>query len=481
MREQLSNSADASRHSAFCFSALRLHTQDMSAYLDPNAPVFVPSRMAPPTEPSYYYPSVLAPPWPQPGFQFINLRRPHHRDLHGFPHMDMPAAQFSPGVRLGQHSQRIAEAPVFVPSAVAPHHLQHRARRTNTQPREILVFRNANDGSVVSGSRDRNIVEEEEEQPRRFPTSYYSYPPTPIIPAATTIASTVAEEQERAERMRINLLEARLHEIMRNVPTMSRRFPGRPGVPQLQECGICAEKTSDLVPVGLESGGEHYLQRPCDHMFCRGCMHQWIQCKVEGMERHIACPHPTCQYRMFPSDVIRIAPELAQRHKEIISMDFKARLQELEHEMDAESAAYMKEHVVPCPDCKVMMMKTEGCDTIQCLCGVSFCYLCRQMYVEIGEYSSLCGCEYTGRGLDLSTPYTCIQCTFINERAGHVCEACLTTRYPSPAEEQCDDEEDSENGFARMMSWGRPEIPGRRIRTMEVDYDVAALFDGELW
>jgi hypothetical protein len=201
-------------------------------------------------------------------------------------------------------------------------------------------------------------------------------------------------------------------------------------------CSICEEDADTIV--GMDMGGEHFQQRPCRHRFCNSCLVQWITTKVDDMERRIPCPHPTCKYHLYPSDVERIAPHVAAKYKELLSQDYKARLREMS-DVDEASASFLRTTAASCPDCKVLMMKTEGCDSIRCTCGTNFCYRCKQMYVDDQH---TCGCRWLH--LDLSMPYTCQRCTFINERTGHWCEACESFRHSSDDENssQSDDADD---------------------------------------
>lgn len=42
-----------------------------------------------------------------------------------------------------------------------------------------------------------------------------------------------------------------------------------------------------------------------------------------------------------------------------------------------------------CPTCLVMVEKTDGCNHVECVCGVDFCYVCGDLYDEEG----ICDCE----------------------------------------------------------------------------------------
>ncbi|KIW77942.1 hypothetical protein Z517_07775 [Fonsecaea pedrosoi CBS 271.37] len=42
-----------------------------------------------------------------------------------------------------------------------------------------------------------------------------------------------------------------------------------------------------------------------------------------------------------------------------------------------------------CPTCGIMVEKTDGCDHMNCVCGIEFCYVCGTLFDE----SSRCGCD----------------------------------------------------------------------------------------
>jgi hypothetical protein len=79
----------------------------------------------------------------------------------------------------------------------------------------------------------------------------------------------------------------------------------------------------------------------------------------------------------------------------------------------------------------VLIVRSDGCNIMQCTCGASFCFVCQQPFVTDNH---VCGCEYKERDMDLSRPFTCDKCTFINERTGHFCEACESFRYGNEEE-----------------------------------------------
>jgi hypothetical protein len=37
---------------------------------------------------------------------------------------------------------------------------------------------------------------------------------------------------------------------------------------------------------------------------------------------------------------------------------------------------WLRSHARPCPDCHVIVSRSEGCNTMICVCGTRFCYAC---------------------------------------------------------------------------------------------------------
>ncbi|KAJ9642713.1 hypothetical protein H2204_002361 [Knufia peltigerae] len=46
-----------------------------------------------------------------------------------------------------------------------------------------------------------------------------------------------------------------------------------------------------------------------------------------------------------------------------------------------------------CPSCQTMIERNEGCDHMECVCGVEFCYRCGELFDE----DDWCGCELRGQ------------------------------------------------------------------------------------
>ena len=56
------------------------------------------------------------------------------------------------------------------------------------------------------------------------------------------------------------------------------------------------------------------------------------------------------------------------------------------------SNLYMTLYAQPCPNCKVMIIRTEGCKFMKCSrCQYKFCWLClSEFYTEYHQYQTMC-------------------------------------------------------------------------------------------
>ena len=105
----------------------------------------------------------------------------------------------------------------------------------------------------------------------------------------------------------------------------------------------------------------------CSHTgCCRACAEQWIQ-KEEAAGRTA----PTCPYcRMdLPEKDIKDVLGRSYQPKKGLPVDGSEMGDDLTRQV-------LQEQTVPCPLCGVRIMKTGGCDLMECLCGFRFCYAC---------------------------------------------------------------------------------------------------------
>jgi len=121
---------------------------------------------------------------------------------------------------------------------------------------------------------------------------------------------------------------------------------------------------------------EHWSNQPCGHACCQTCMKMWAETSINDQKVNIKCPAPYCSYSLFDHDLQKlVSPEAFERHQEHKNADYfkhlKASLKE-----DVRLNRWLKTHARPCPDCHVIVSRSEGCNHMGCVCGARFCYAC---------------------------------------------------------------------------------------------------------
>lgn len=137
--------------------------------------------------------------------------------------------------------------------------------------------------------------------------------------------------------------------------------------------------------VGIETGGEHFAKKACFHQFCRECLSAWVRERLKSMAKVISCPHDGCKFNMYPDDVGRVTShEEGIRFLEYSRGDFKLRLRN----EDPSFKKWAAKNAKACPKCKVLLIRSDGCDSMYCTCGTSFCYRCQ--FEDCRCYSMQC-------------------------------------------------------------------------------------------
>lgn len=150
-------------------------------------------------------------------------------------------------------------------------------------------------------------------------------------------------------------------------------------------CSICLAPLVTKTSGGVDASAmwlaknqktEHWSKEPCGHAFCRTCMGTWAETKINDQHRQIRCPAEGCSYCLWDQDIRELVPQLVfERHQEHKNADY---LQHLKDAMKGDPSLknWMKSHCRPCPDCHVVVSRSEGCDQMMCVCGSRFCYAC---------------------------------------------------------------------------------------------------------
>lgn len=121
---------------------------------------------------------------------------------------------------------------------------------------------------------------------------------------------------------------------------------------------------------------EHWSSQPCGHACCQACMGTWAETSINDGKVNIRCPAPSCAYSLFDHDLQKlVTPEAFERHQEHKNADYLKHLRTSLKE-DVRLNKWLKTYARPCPDCHVIVSRSEGCNDMKCICGTSFCYAC---------------------------------------------------------------------------------------------------------
>jgi len=155
---------------------------------------------------------------------------------------------------------------------------------------------------------------------------------------------------------------------------------------ELFTCPICMDPLVQVAPSGIVSTGnmwfaplrknEHWSSQPCGHACCRACMAMWAESSINDQKVNIRCPAPDCNYSLFDHDLKSLVDSVTfERHQEHKNADYLKHLKTALKE-DASLNKWLKSNCRPCPECHVIVSRSEGCDAMQCVCGTHFCYRC---------------------------------------------------------------------------------------------------------
>merc|ERR1719265_622586 len=111
-------------------------------------------------------------------------------------------------------------------------------------------------------------------------------------------------------------------------------------------------------------------------------MTRWTETCINDHKLRIKCPAEGCSYSLWDQDVQELVPlEVFERHREHKHADY---LQHLKDSIQGNSTltAWLKSNARPCPECHVIVSRSEGCNHMTCVCGARFCYACGKVSCE---------------------------------------------------------------------------------------------------
>jgi len=120
---------------------------------------------------------------------------------------------------------------------------------------------------------------------------------------------------------------------------------------------------------------EHWSSNPCGHVTCLSCMKAWAETGIEEQKSRIKCPAVGCSHVLWEHDLKALVTEEAfGRYKTLQQTDH---LQKMKDDLkDPALSKWLKSNARPCPDCHIIVSRSEGCNVMTCVCGTRFCYAC---------------------------------------------------------------------------------------------------------
>jgi hypothetical protein len=121
---------------------------------------------------------------------------------------------------------------------------------------------------------------------------------------------------------------------------------------------------------------EHWSNNPCGHACCRSCMSAWAEIAIKEQKTRIKCPSERCSYSLWDQDLKDlVSEESLKRYQDYKNADYLKHLK-TSIKKDKELKSWLQSHARPCPECHVIVSRSEGCDVMVCVCGTKFCYQC---------------------------------------------------------------------------------------------------------
>merc|ERR1712048_209006 len=151
-------------------------------------------------------------------------------------------------------------------------------------------------------------------------------------------------------------------------------------------CSICADPMFSISANGsgidcnfwnaASRKNEHWNNHACGHTFCRSCAEQWAATGINEQRLQIRCPAPGCKYKLWDQDLQELLDsKMFRRHQEHLHADHLGNLKGIAKE-ESGLMDLLRKHARPCPDCHVIVSRSEGCNVMLCVCGTRFCYAC---------------------------------------------------------------------------------------------------------
>ena len=119
----------------------------------------------------------------------------------------------------------------------------------------------------------------------------------------------------------------------------------------------------------------------CPFKSCKTCIKKYLEDSIDAKKTILRCPgvhanSKRCSHIFSFDDISKIvSKESLEKWLETCSINYQERLDSI-MSSDSSLKEFVENNCKPCPRCKVIVSRSEGCDIISCRCGESFCYKC---------------------------------------------------------------------------------------------------------
>lgn len=162
-------------------------------------------------------------------------------------------------------------------------------------------------------------------------------------------------------------------------------------------CQICFESQDNRLqlPRVATNNGDVMRKGDCDHPICRDCIATHVRIRVEDHRVfNLRCPFDGCTNELYEQDLRVLANEgllsndICSRFVDLRARDFAARAVSFDETIpqsdeDVEFLHRMRDMRL-CPRCRLVMQRSEGCNSFYCICGEHFNYALAERAVANG-------------------------------------------------------------------------------------------------
>jgi len=152
-------------------------------------------------------------------------------------------------------------------------------------------------------------------------------------------------------------------------------------------CQICFDEKSNRLelPRFATGNGDVLRSADCNHPICLECMATYVRVRVEEQRAfQLRCPMDGCSNEVLEKDLKRLvdnkvmSSDVFKRFAALRARDFNARSKSFDllipYTDDDLDFVFALRDMRLCPRCKLVIQRSEGCNSFYCVCGNHFNY-----------------------------------------------------------------------------------------------------------